>query len=78
MQNHDVWNFANVLFNKNLLKYAANSFAAAMLLAYVNPDLITSWFPMAFLFFTLLVCIITTEKELNQNFDKEGKQITKK
>ena len=78
MQNQDVWNFANVLFIKSLLKYAAVSFAAAMLLAYVNPELMISWFPMAFLFFTLLVCIITTEKGLNQNFDNEGNRIAKK
>ena len=78
MQNDDVWNFANSLFNTTLLKYASISFAAAMILAYLNPELMTSWFPMAFLFFTLLVCIITTEKALNQNFDKEGKRISKK
>jgi len=78
MQNDDIWNFSNSLFNKTLLKYASISFAAAMILAYLNPELMTSWFPMAFLFFTLLICIITTEKALNQNFDKEGNRISKR
>lgn len=78
MQNDDIWNFANSLFNRTLIKYASISFVAAMALAYLYPDLMTSWFPMAFLFFTVLVCIITTENALNQNFDKEGNRISKK
>ena len=78
MQNEDVWNFSNSLFTKTLLKYSAISFIAALVLAYLYPNLMSSWFPMAFLFFTLLVCIITTEKALNENFDQEGKRKTKK
>jgi len=31
-----------------------------------------SWFSMAFMIFTLLIAIISTEKELNKNFDDEG------
>ena len=72
MQNEDVWSFANNLFNKVLLRYAGTSFVAALGLAYLYPNLMTSWFPMAFLFFTLLVCILTTENALNEHFDKEG------
>lgn len=78
MQNEDVWNFANTLFNKILLKYASISFVAALALAYLYPNLMTSWFPMGFLFFTLLVCIIATENALNQHFDKEGNRISKR
>lgn len=78
MQNQNVWDFANSLFNKTLLIYATISFIAALALATINPELMTSWFPMAFLFFTLLICIITTEKSLNENFDKEGNRKTKK
>ena len=78
MANNDIWNFANTLFNKNLLVYAGLSFAASMILAFINPDLMDSWFPMAFLFFTLFICILSTEKELNKHFDKEGNRISKK
>ncbi|MFD2566674.1 SdpI family protein [Pseudotenacibaculum haliotis] len=78
MQNEDIWSFANGMFNKVLLKYAAISFVAAMGLAYAYPNLMTSWFPMAFLFFTLLVCILSTENALNEHFDKEGNRKTRK
>lgn len=77
MANEDVWNFANALFNKTLITYSSISLVAAMALAYLYPDLMTSWFPMGFLFFTILVCIITTENALNQNFDKEGNRTKK-
>lgn len=78
MQNDDIWFFANGLFNKTLVKYAAISFVAALALAYLYPNLMTSWFPMVFLLFTLLVCILTTESALNEHFDKEGNRKTKK
>lgn len=78
MQNQEVWDFANSLFNKTLLTYGTISFIAAMVLAYLYPSLMTSWFPMGFLFFTLLICIITTENALNQNFDKEGNRTSRK
>lgn len=78
MQNQDIWNFANTLFNKTLLVYAGISFAAALALAYLYPSLMTSWIPMGLLFFTLLVVIITTEKALNDTFDDEGKRKSRK
>ncbi len=78
MQNEDIWSFANTLFNKTLITYSSISFVASLALAYLFPELMTSWFPMGFLFFTLLVCIITTENALNQNFDSEGKRKSKK
>ena len=37
-----------------------------------------SWFSMAFMIFTLLIAVISTEKELNKNFDDEGNKKTKK
>lgn len=72
MANEEIWNFANSFFNKNLIRYAAISFGAALVLAYLYPTLMTGWFPMAFLFFTLLVVILSTENELNKYYDKEG------
>lgn len=78
MSNQDAWDFANQLFNKVLIKYAAISFIVALALAYLNPELMSSWFPMAFLFFTVIVCIFTTEKALNENFDKEGNRKNQK
>lgn len=78
MQNKEIWDFANTLFNNTLIKYSAISFLVALALAYLNPTLMQSWFPMAFLFFTLLVCIVTTEKALNERFDKEGNKKSKK
>jgi len=78
MQNQDVWDFANTLFNKNLLVYATLSFVAAIVLTYLNPTLMTSWFPMAFLIFTIVICVVATEKGLNENFDKEGNRKPKK
>lgn len=72
MTNEGIWNFANSFFNKTLVKYSSMSLAAALILAYLYPALMTSWFPMAFLFFTLLVVILSTENELNKHYDKEG------
>lgn len=78
LQNKDIWDFANVLFSQSLLKYTGISFLASLLLTFVNPSLMNSWFPMAFMIFTLLICIISTEKALNENFDEEGKRKSKK
>lgn len=78
MVNDDVWQFANSFFNKNFVIYAGIGFAAALAMTYFFPELMTSWFPMAFLFFTLGICIYATEKTLNLHFDKEGNRKTKK
>lgn len=72
MANEEIWNFANSFFNKNLIRYAGISFAAALVLAYLYPALMIGWFPMAFLCFTLLIVILSTENELNKYYDKEG------
>jgi len=78
MSNKEIWDLANNVFNNALVKYSGISFLVAFLLAYLNPELMQSWFPMAFLFFTLLVAIITTEKALNEKYDKEGNKKSKK
>ena len=78
IQNQDIWEFANSVFNKTLLSYSAIGFLASMLLTYLYQDFMDSWFPMAFLFFTLLVCIVKTENLLNQYFDKEGNRKPKR
>ena len=72
IQNRTVWDFANRLFGIILLKYSGISFIAALILTFINEALMNSWFSMAFMIFTLLVAIISTEKELNKNFDDEG------
>ena len=72
MQNNDIWSFANSLFGITLLKYAGVGFIAALLLTFINEALMNSWFSMAFMIFTLLIAVISTEKELNKNFDNEG------
>jgi hypothetical protein len=72
MQNDDIWSFANRLFGITLLKYAGVGFIAALILTFINEALMNSWFSMAFMIFTLLIAVISTEKELNKNFDDEG------
>lgn len=78
MKNEDIWNFSNRLFNKAFLRYSAISFLAGLVFVYLNPELMSSWVPMALLLFTVLVCILGTEKELNEHFNKEGNRKTKK
>lgn len=72
MLNDSVWNFANNLFSQILLKYAGISFVLALLLTFLNPFLMNSWVPMGLMIFTLLICVVITEKALNENFDEEG------
>lgn len=72
MLNEDIWNFANGIFNKTLLAYGAGSFIVALLLAYLNPEMMSSWVPMGLLFFTVIVCIYKTEQEIKKYFDEEG------
>tara|TARA_B100000780_G_C20883841_1_gene351662 strand:+ start:192 stop:551 length:360 start_codon:yes stop_codon:yes gene_type:complete len=78
MHNNDIWNFANGSFSVILLKYTGISFIAALVLTFLNPILMNSWFSMAFMIFTLLIAVISTEKELNEKFDNEGNRKTKK
>lgn len=74
MANQEIWDFANSIFNRALVQYSAISFAAAILLTYLNPKQMKSWIPMGLLALTLIVCIVKTEQALNQNFDQDGKR----
>ena len=78
MQNDDIWSFSNNLFSITLLKYTGIGFIAALALTFINEVLMNSWFSMAFMIFTLLIAVISTEKELSKNFDDEGNKKTKK
>lgn len=72
MLNQDIWDFSNRLFNKTLVSYGAGSFVVALLLAYLNPEMMAGWVPMGLLFFTVIVCIYKTEQEIKKHFDDEG------
>ncbi|MFT6699023.1 MAG: putative membrane protein [Porticoccaceae bacterium] len=73
MQNQDIWNFANTIFNKNLLMYAGLSFIATMLLANFIANELT-WQPMVVAILSIVVSIIKTERALSDNFTEEGKR----
>ncbi len=72
-QNEEVWNFANTTFNKSFLKYSSMSFIAGLLLAFITSDSL-SWQPMLLVILTILVCVIQTEKALNEKFTDEGER----
>lgn len=72
MQNQKIWNFANTVFNKNLLIYAGISFIAGLVFAnFATKEL--SWQPMVLVLLSILVSIIKTERALNDHFTDEGK-----
>lgn len=73
MQNQQIWDFANSVFNKNLLIYSGISFIASLTFAYtINVKL--TWESMALVFLSIIVSIVKTEKGLNDNFTEEGKK----
>ena len=72
MLNDDIWNFANSLFCVTLLKYSGVALLVMILMIFINEPLMSSWLPMAFMIFTLLIAIISVEKKLNEEFDNEG------
>ncbi len=73
IQNQEIWTFANTLFNQSLLMYAGISFLASLaFVTFLSAEL--TWQPMAFVFLTIIVSIIKTEKALNTNFTDEGKR----
>ena len=76
MANQDIWDFANTVFNKNLIIYSAFSFGAGLLFAYLAPEK-TSWQPMVLVLLSILVSIIKTERLLKDNFDEEGNRLKK-
>ncbi|QTD36613.1 SdpI family protein [Polaribacter batillariae] len=72
MQNQKIWDFANSVFNKNLLIYSGISFLAGLVFAtYATKEI--SWQPMVLVLLSILVSIIKTERALNDNFTDEGK-----
>lgn len=73
MQNEQIWNFANSTFNRSFLIYAGISFLAGLAFATLLKAELT-WQPMAFVFLTIIVSIVKTEKALNDNFTEEGKK----
>ena len=73
MLNQQIWIFANDTFNKSLLIYAGISFLAGLAFAtFLNAEL--TWQPMAFVFLSIIVSIVKTEKGLSANFTEEGKK----
>ena len=74
MLNQKIWDFSNTIFTKNLLIYSGISFLGGLVFANFATKELT-WQPMALVFLTVIVCIIKTEKSLNDNFTEEGKKI---
>ena len=73
MQNQKIWEFANTTFNKSLLIYAGISFLAGLaFVTFLKAEL--TWQPMAFVFLSIIVSIVKTEKKLTENFTDEGKK----
>ena len=73
IQNQEIWDFANTTFNKSLLIYAGISFLAGLaFVTFLKAEL--TWQPMAFVFLSIIVSIIKTEKALTLNFTEEGKK----
>ena len=73
MLNQQIWDFANSTFNRSLLIYAGISFIASLVFVeFLKAEL--TWQPMAFVFLSIIVSIVKTEKGLNDNFTDEGKK----
>lgn len=73
MLNQQIWDFANSTFNNSLLIYAGISFIAGLVFAtFLNAEL--TWQPMAFVFLSVIVSIVKTERALTDNFTDEGKK----
>jgi uncharacterized membrane protein len=72
-QNQQIWDYANTSFNKSLLIYAGISFLAGLaFVTFLNAAL--TWQPMAFVFLSIIVSIVKTEKGLTENFTDEGEK----
>ena len=72
-QNQQIWDYANTSFNKSLLIYAGISFLAGLaFVTFLNAAL--TWQPMAFVFLSIIVSIVKTEKGLTEHFTEEGKK----
>jgi uncharacterized membrane protein len=73
MQNQQIWDFANDVFNKNLLIYSGISLLGALLFAHFTPKELT-WQPMLLALLSVLVSVIKTERRLSDNYTEEGKR----
>ena len=73
MLNQKIWDFANIVFSKNLVIYAGISFLGGLVFANFATKELT-WQPMVLVLLSVLVSIIKTEKALNDNFTEEGKK----
>ena len=73
MLNQNIWDFANTVFNKNLIIYAGISLIAGMFFVnFTNAEL--TWQPMVLVLLSVLASIIKTERALSDNFTEEGKK----
>ena len=73
MQNQQIWDFSNGIFNKNLLIYSGISLLGSVLLASFTSKELT-WQPMLLVLLSVLVSIIKTERGLSDNYTEEGKR----
>ena len=73
MQNQQIWDFANSVFNKNLLIYSGISLLGSVLLASFTSKELT-WQPMLLVLLSVLVSVIKTERGLSDNYTEEGKR----
>ena len=71
MQNQQIWDFANGIFNKNLLIYSGISLLGSVLLASFTSKELT-WQPMLLVLLCIVVSILKTERSLTDNFTEEG------
>lgn len=71
MQNQQIWDFANGVFNKNLLIYSGISLLGSVLLASFTSKELT-WQPMLLVLLCIVVSILKTERSLTDNFTEEG------
>jgi len=72
-QNQQIWDYANTSFNKSLLIYAGISFLAGLAFVTFLIAALTCQ-PRAFLFLSIIVSIVKTEKSLTEHFTEEGKK----
>ncbi|WP_158840299.1 SdpI family protein [Polaribacter sp. L3A8] len=71
--NQQIWDFANSIFNKNLVIYAGISFLGGLIFANFATQELT-WQPMVLVILSVIVSVIKTERALNDNFTEEGKK----
>ncbi|WP_343328233.1 SdpI family protein [Polaribacter staleyi] len=71
--NQQIWDFANSIFNKNLVIYAGISFLGGLVFANFATKELT-WQPMVLVLLSVLVSVIKTERALNDHFTEEGKK----